>query len=303
MVNGAGRDRAAALVLEQAVLPQTTSHGQRTQVFAWYNVLQDIGHALGGLLAALPTLLRAAGVEDLAGYQATIALYVALYAATGLLYLGLTPAIELARPHTLFERRISPESRKVVWRISTLFAVDALAGGFLGTALLSYFFLERFGAAEATIATLFFLARGANAISHLAAAWLARKIGLVNTMVFTHIPANILLMLLAAAPEFWMAVVLFLVRELLVEMDVPTRQSYVMAVVEPHERTYASGVTGLVRLGGWATGPFIAGALMQGVSLATPLFVGAAMKIAYDLMLWRSFRDLKPPEERAESSA
>jgi predicted MFS family arabinose efflux permease len=122
-------------------------------------------------------------------------------------------------------------------------------------------------------------------------------------MVFTHIPANIFLMLLAAAPEFWMAVVLFLVRELLVEMDVPTRQSYVMAVVEPHERTYASGVTGLVRLGGWATGPFIAGALMQGVSLATPLFVGAAMKIGYDLMLWRSFRELKPPEERTESSA
>jgi MFS family permease len=303
MVNGAGRDRAAALVLEQAVLPQTTSHAQRTQVFAWYNVLQDIGHALGGLLAALPTLLRAAGVEEFAAYQATIGLYVALYAATGLLYLGLTPAIELARPHTLLERRISPESRKVVWRISTLFAVDALAGGFLGTALLSYFFLERFGAAEATIATLFFLARGANAISHLAAAWLARKIGLINTMVFTHIPANIFLMLLAAAPEFWMAVVLFLVRELLVEMDVPTRQSYVMAMVEPHERTYASGVTGLVRLGGWAIGPFIAGALMQGVSLATPLFVGAAMKIGYDLMLWRSFRELKPPEERTESSA
>lgn len=298
MVNGAGRDRAAALVLEQAVLPQTASNAQRTQVFAWYNVLQDIGHAIGGLLAALPTLLGAAGVEELTGYQATIGLYVALYALTGLLYLGLRPAVELARPHPLLEQRLSPESRNVVWRISTLFAVDALAGGFLGTALLSYFFLERFGAAEATIATLFFLARGANAISHLAAAWLARKIGLINTMVFTHIPASIFLILLAAAPQFWMAVVLFLARELLVEMDVPTRQSYVMAVVGPHERTYASGITGLVRLGGWASGPFIAGALMQGVSLATPLFVGAAMKIGYDLMLWRSFRDLKPPEER-----
>jgi sugar phosphate permease len=179
-----------------------------------------------------------------------------------------------------------------------LFLIDSLAGGFLGTALLSYFFFVRFGVDEAAIAVLFFAARLANGISHLGAAWLAARIGLVNTMVFTHIPSSIALIAVALVPEFWMAALLFMLRELLVEMDVPTRQSYVMAVVKPGERTFASGVTSLVRLGGWAVGPFAAGALMQGVALATPLIVGGLLKIGYDLMLYWSFRHLKPPEER-----
>ena len=185
-----------------------------------------------------------------------------------------------------------------MWRIAGLFAVDSLAGGFLGTALLSYFFFERFGAGEAAIALLFFAARVANAGSHLAAAWLADRIGLVNTMVFTHIPSSLALIAVAFAPDFAVAAALFLVREALVEMDVPTRQSYVMAVVAPNERTYASGITSLVRLGGWAVAPFTAGFLMQGLALAAPLLIGAGMKIGYDLLLWRAFRGLKPPEER-----
>src|SRR5690606_28046813 len=145
----------------------------------------------------------------------------------------------------------------------------------------------------------FFGARVANGVSHLGAAWLAARIGLVKTMVFTHIPSSLMLVALALVPEFWMAAALFVLRELLVEMDVPTRQSYVMAVVEPEERTFAAGVTSLVRLGGWAAAPFVAGALMQGVALAAPLLLGAGMKIAYDLMLYASFRSLKPPEELA----
>ncbi len=116
-------------------------------------------------------------------------------------------------------------------------------------------------------------------------------------MVFTHIPSSLMLIAVAFAPSFSLAAGLFLLRELLVEMDVPTRQSYVMAVVRPEERTWASGITSLVRMGGWAVGPFVAGFLMQGVALATPLMIGAGMKIVYDLMLWKSFRDLKPPEE------
>lgn len=301
MVNGMGRDRGAQLILEQAILPATTSDAGRTRAFARYNVLQDIGHALGGLAAASPVVFaRAFAVTELAGYQATLGLYAALLAVTAALALRLSPAVELARavaPVAEAVPHITHESRRIVWRISGLFAIDAIAGGFLGTALLSYFFFQRFGAGEAAIAMLFFAARSANAVSHFGAAWLAGRIGLVNTMVFTHIPSSLALVAVALVPEFWMAAALFLVRELLVEMDVPTRQSYVMAVVRPEERTWASGITSLVRLGGWAVAPFAAGFLMQGLSLATPLILGAGMKIGYDLLLWKSFRDLKPPEE------
>jgi MFS family permease len=181
-----------------------------------------------------------------------------------------------------------------------LFGVDSLAGGFLTTSLLSFFFFQRFGASEATIAALFFGARVVNAASHLAAAWLARRIGLVNTMVFTHIPSSLLLVTVAFAPNFPVAAVLFLMREGLVEMDVPTRQSYVMAMVRPEERTFASGVTSLVRLGGWAVAPSFAGLLMRGASLAAPLYVGAAMKICYDVLLFIAFRKRRAPEERRD---
>lgn len=301
MVNGMGRDRGAQLVLEQAILPATTNDAQRTRAFAWYNVLQDIGHAVGGLTAALPVLLtKAVAVSELTGYQWTLGFYALLMAITAVLALRLSPTVELARADASAKppAPVSAQSRRIVWRIAGLFAIDAIAGGFLGTALLSYFFFQRFGAGEAAIALLFFAARGANAISHFGAAWLAARIGLVNTMVFTHIPSSIALVAVALVPEFWMAALLFLVRELLVEMDVPTRQSYVMAVVRPEERTWASGITSLVRLGGWSVAPFAAGFLMQGVALATPLLIGAGLKIGYDLLLWRSFRELRPPEER-----
>ena len=295
MVNGAGRDRGSALVIEQAVLPQTVSDSGRTKAYAWYNVLQDSGHAVGALAAGLPSLF---GDGGLLGYQIAIAVYAALYALTGLLYLGLSAAIENAAPLSRWLPPLSPESRRIIARVAGLFAIDSFAGGFLGTALLSYFFFVRFGVNEATIALLFFFARVANGISHLGAAWLAARIGLINTMVFTHIPASIFLIAVALVPQFWMAATLFILRELLVEMDVPTRQSYVMAMVRPEERTFASGITSLVRLSGWAVGPFAAGALMQSVALATPLIVGGALKIGYDVMLYFSFRGLKPPEEK-----
>jgi predicted MFS family arabinose efflux permease len=137
-----------------------------------------------------------------------------------------------------------------------------------------------------------------NAVSHWGAAWLARRLGLVATMVYTHIPSSLLLLTVPLAPTFPIAATLFLLREGLVEMDVPTRQSYVMAVVRPEERTFASGVTQLVRTGAWAVAPAFAGAMMEGVSMATPLVAGAAMKIVYDVLLWSAFRRLKPPEER-----
>ena len=181
---------------------------------------------------------------------------------------------------------------------SALFLLDSLGGGFLTTALLTYFFVERFAVSAQVAALLFMGARLLIAVSHLGAAWLAKRIGLVNTMVWTHLPSSLLLATAAYAPSFPVAAVLFLLREGLVEMDVPTRQSYVVAVVEPHERTFASGVTQVVRLCAWAIAPAFAGWLLQHVSLGAPLLVGAGLKIVYDLALWTAFRHVRPPEER-----
>jgi MFS family permease len=299
MVNGMGRDRGAALILEQALLPSTVGDAGRTLAFAQYNVLQDLGHAFGGLLAGMPALLAAGGV---ASQSQASELTIVVYAFLSLLPLGayalLSPAITAPQAEHV---RLTPASRRILWRISALFALDSLAGGFLTTALLSYFFHERFGVGVEVIGPLFFAARTANALSHLGAAWLARRIGLVNTMVFTHIPSSLLLITVAYAPSFPVAALLFLLRESLVEMDVPTRQSYVMAVVRPEERALASGVTHLVRMGGWALAPALAGALMTEASLMVPLVVGALMKVGYDLLLWRAFRHVRPPEEAVDA--
>jgi len=297
MVNGMGRDRGAALVLEQAVLPATVDDASRTRAFAWYNIVQDSGHALGSLCAALPALLRGAfAIGELPSLRAALVLAAGLILATAVLYRGLSSEIE--SPSRSARAPLTPETRRVLWRIGSLFALDSLGGGFLTAAMLSVFFFNRFGVDEAWLGPLFFGARVLNAASHLGAAWLARRIGLVKTMVFTHIPSSLLLLTVPFAPTFPIAAVLFLLREGLVEMDVPTRQSYVMAVVRPEERTFASGVTQLVRTGAWAVAPAFAGAMMEGVSMATPLVAGAGMKIVYDLLLWAAFRKVKPPEER-----
>lgn len=296
MINGQGRDRGAALVLETAMLPATASDRERTRTFAWYNLLQDLGHGLGALLAAAPEwLARWAQWDPMAAFQGMLLFYALLCLAQAGLARRLSPRLEALQGSA--PPPVTPESRRRLTRISALFAVDAVASGFLGSALLAYFFHSRFGASDTAIAALFVGARVLNAASHLGAAWLAGRIGLVNTMVFTHIPSSLLLMTVAIAPDFATAALLFLLREGLVEMDVPTRQSYVMAMVRPEERTFASGLTHLVRLGGWAVGPAFAGLVMQFVGLGSPLIVGAAMKIAYDGALWRAFRKLRPPEE------
>ncbi len=297
MVNGMGRDRGAALVLEQAMLPGTVTDAQRTRAFAWYNVTQDVGHALGGLMAGLPVLLREVQpLSEETSFRLAMGTYSLLVLLPFLLYLALSRHTEAVGG--LETRTVLPESRRILWKISSLFALDSLAGGFLTTALLAFFFYAHFGVSEEIVGLLFFAARLANALSHLGAAWLAKRIGLVNTMVFTHIPSSLLLATVPIAPTFPVAAALFLLRESLVEMDVPTRQSYVMAVVRPEERTLASGVTHVVRMAGWAVAPFAAGLFMEGMSLATPVFIGAGMKILYDLLLYAAFRNLKPPEER-----
>jgi hypothetical protein len=248
------------------------------------------------MLAGLPTLLEAtAGLRGANPHRVTLLACAGLGLVAVALYSRLGPTIET--PSQNGQLHLAPQSRTILTKISALFAIDSLAGGFLTTALLSYFFFERFGVSEGVIGALFFGARLMNAISHLGAAWLAKRIGLVNTMVFTHIPSSLLLVTVAFAPTFMIAAVLFLIREGLVEMDVPTRQSYVFAVVQPDERTLASGVTNLVRLAAWAVAPAFAGALMNEDSMYLPLVIGAAMKITYDLLLWRAFRGIRPPEE------
>src|SRR5882757_1425567 len=238
MLNSLGKDRAAALALEQAILPSTGDDAGRTRAFAWYNVIQDIGHGLGAALAVLPPFLRDfAGVDPLDSLRAAVILYAVFYAVTAVLYLGLSSQAE--SPTAALRAEVSPQSRAILAKMSFLFALDSFAGGFQGSALFAYFFHAQYGASEAAIGLLFVGARIMNAFSHLGAAWLASRIGLVNTMVFTHTPSSLLTFTIPFTGSFEIAAILFLLREGLSEMDVPTRQSYLMAVVKPEERTFA----------------------------------------------------------------
>ena len=297
MFNVHGRDRGAIPIVEQALLPTTTDDADRTRVFAWYNVMLDAGYALGGLLAALPTLLESSfGFATLPAMRTALSLYCVLYGAAAILYSRLPSRAPGAHHVGLSE--LSPASRPIVRKISALFLLDAFGGGFIGSALFAYFFAERFQVSAAAVAVLFGVGRVLSAFSHLGAAWLAKRIGLVNTMVWTHVPTSLLLFTIVASDSFAMAAFLFLVREALNEMDVPTRQSYVMAVVRPEERLAAAGVTSLVRSGGWAAAPLLAGWLMQAGGLGLPLVFAGIAKLSYDALLWREFRRVKPPEER-----
>ena len=299
MLNGLGRDRGPASALEQALLPATTTDERRTWTMAWYNAVVDSGHAVGALGAALPTVLAGAlDMRAIDGRALTFALCAVGVGASAIPYVLLGPHVEQAEPASgLTNDAVDPRTRAVVRRIAGLFAIDSIGGGFLSSALVAYWFFERYGTTEVQLAYLFFAARILNVASHLAAAWIARRIGLVNTMVLTHLPSSVFMMLAPAAPTAAVAAAFFLAREALVEMDVPTRQSYVLAVVPPSARTYASGMTNVTRNAGWAVGPLIGGSVMQHLSLAAPLFIGGTLKILYDLALYRSFRHLKAPEE------
>ena len=293
-VNGMGRDRGGALVLEQAALPATATDATRTRTIAIYTMLQDIGHGLGAALAWLVGLASERVTDPVTLHRGALLAFAAIGVVAIAAYVAIGATIEAhAAPHV----KLDPRSRSILIKISALFAVDGLGGGFLTATLVSYFFFAKFDASEQTVAALYVGARVMNAASHLGAAYLAKRIGLVNTMVFTHIPSSLLLVTVAFAPTLPVAAILFLLREGLVEMDVPTRQSYVLAVVRPEERTFASGITNLVRLVAWAVAPVVAGALMTDDTLFAPLVIGAAMKIAYDLLLWRAFRGIRPPEE------
>jgi MFS family permease len=302
MLNGMGRDRGAASALDQAILPSTVPDDRRTWSLAWYNLILDGGHALGALAATIPTILT-----NVVSITPNVAHRLTFLGCAGVMLLcivpygALTARAEVEAGADLVRGRpaLEPHSKSVITRLALLFGLDSIGGGFLNSALVAYWFFVQYGTSEASLALLFFAARLLNAISHLAAAWLARRIGLLNTMVWTHLPSSLLLMAAPVSPNAAIAAALFLGREALVEMDVPTRQSYVMAVVRPQDRTLASGITNLTRNAAWAIGPSLAGAVMQHVALAGPLVIGGALKITYDLLLFRAFRHLRPPEEEA----
>ena len=297
MLNGMGRDRGAASALEQAILPAAVSDERRTWALAWYNLVLDCGHALGALAAVVPTLLtRTTTFGPDAAHRITFAMCAGFVLLSNALYLSLTQSVEM-RSRASVAAPVDVRSKRVITRLALLFGLDSIGGGFLNSALISYWFFRQYGTSEADLAVLFFVARVLNALSHVVAAWLARRIGLLNTMVWTHLPSSLLLMAAPTSPSAAIAAALFLAREALVEMDVPTRQSYVMAVVKPDERTFASGVTNVTRNVAWAVGPSVAGVVMQHIALAGPLVIGGGLKIAYDVLLYRAFRHVKPPEE------
>jgi MFS family permease len=298
MLNGMGSDRSPAFALEQATIPGLVSDEKRTWALAWYSVVLDASGALGALAAGIPIAAQKWWSMDLArSYRLLFIAYAAISVLTAFLYFLLTSDVEIRKAGTLGVV-VSPETKSTIKRISALFAIDAFGGGFLTDALVSYWFFRRFGIAESQLALLFFTVHVLNALSHLGAAWLARRIGLIKTMVFTHLPSSMFLIAAAFMPSPRWAIALFLLRESLVEMDVPTRQSYVAAVVQPEERTFAAGVTNLVRNGAWAAASAVAGVFMQQVAFAAPLLLGGGLKIIYDGLLWRAFRHLAPPEER-----
>src|SRR2546426_444928 len=230
--------------------------------------------ALGAALAVLPPFLREfAGMDALDSLRGAVILYALLYAATAVLYLGLSSQSEA--PTAALRVEVSPRSRSILAKMSFLFALDSFAGGFQGSALFAYFFHAQFGASEAAIGVLYVGARIMNAFSHLGAAWLAARIGLVNTMVFTHTPSSILTFTIPFTESFEVAAVLFLIREGLSEMDVPTRQSYLMAVGRPRERTLAGGGAKPARLIPRATPPGVAGGALPGPAPRAPILAPA----------------------------
>jgi MFS family permease len=305
MLNGTGTDRSASFALDQAIVPGLAADSKRTWNLAWYNVLLDGGGSLGALAAGLPLFLQhRLSFSLLSSYRAVFFGYFGLCLIVAILYTALSPAVEVSNPPAPAKlgAGMTAENKRILAKLTTLFSLDAFGGGFLTDALVAYWFFRRFGVGEHDLGLVFFAVHILNACSHLGAAWLARRIGLVNTMVFTHLPSSLFLMAVPFAPSFQWAVLLFLCREALVEMDVPTRQSYVAAIVKPTERTYASGITNLARNVFWAVGSASAGFLMQALTFSAPLLIGGGAKVTYDLLLYRSFRTVKLPEETLRST-
>lgn len=304
VISPSGYEVGPFLAIEQASLAQVLPDRLRTQAFAWYNLLGSAATACGALFGGvLVQSLQGSGATPLASYRTVVL----LYAANGLLMM-----VSFSFLSRVIEADVSSQgnlawlgirfglhrSQKVVFKLSSLFALDAFAGGFIIQSLLVYWFHVRFGSGPAVLGSIFFAANLLSGLSALLAARLAKRFGLINTMVFTHIPSNVLLILVPLMPTLWLASGLLMVRYSISQMDVPTRQSYIMAVVDPDERSAAAGITGVARTTGAALAPVFTGIFMANpLLLASPFFISGVLKIIYDLMLYRNFQSIKPPEE------
>lgn len=302
VISPSGNEVGPFLSIEQAALSQIVPGKQRTRVFAWYSLVGSFATALGALAGgALAQGLQAAGYSPLESYRAIVISYAALGLVLAFLFGRLSHAVEagVVREQPLrFGYFGLHRSRGVVLKLSALFALDAFGGGFIIQSIVAYWFYVRFGVEPAILGSIFFGANILAGISALAAARIAERIGLINTMVFTHIPSNILLILVPLMPSLASAIAVLLLRTSISQMDVPTRQSYTMAVVSPDERSAAAGVTAIARSIGASVTPSLAGVLLSSpMLLSAPFFLAGGLKIVYDLALYQRFRSLKPPEE------
>ncbi len=304
VISPTGNEVGPFLAVEQASLSEVVPGRRRTAVFAWYNLVGYVATATGALAAGLlGELLIGAGWPALDAYRAIVAIYALIGIAMAAIAWRLGHDIEApqaaAAPADGVARRLGlGRSRSVVLRLSALFSIDAFAGGFIPQSLMAYWFSLRFGVSPAALGGIFFAANLLAAVSSLSAARIAARIGLIQTMVFTHLPSNVLLLLVPLMPTLPLAVAVLLLRFSLSQMDVPTRQSYVMAVVDPDERSAAAGVTGIARTIGAAISPSIASVLIASAGTASiPFFLAGGLKIVYDLLVYRDFRSVRPAGE------
>jgi MFS family permease len=302
VISPSGNEIGPFLSVEQASLSHLLPNERRTQTFAWYNLAGSFATATGALAGGwLAQSLQARGMPALDAYRAVLLGYALGGLVLCILFLSLSQDIEVAAssgaesgPRLLGLHK----SREVVIRLSALFSLDAFAGGLIVQSMFAYWFHLKFGIDAGIIGTIFFGANILAGISALLAIRIANKFGLINTMVFTHIPSNVLLILLPLMPTLPLAIALLLLRFSISQMDVPTRQSYTMAVVAPDERSAASGVTSIARSVGAALSPTLTGIFLAVPALmSVPFFLSGGLKIVYDLLLYRSFRTMKPPEE------
>jgi MFS family permease len=307
VISPSGYEVGPFLSIEQAALSQILPDEKRTHVFAWYNLVGSFATALGALGGGgLVQALQDTGVSPLGSYRVIVIGYAVIGAILGGLFTRLSPAVEIEaggdppRPASAFKTRLGlHRSRRVVLKLSALFSIDAFAGGFVLQSILAYWFHVRFNVQPAILGSIFFGANILAGLSALSAAWVASKIGLIRTMVFTHIPSNILLILVPLMPNLPLAIAVLLLRFSISQMDVPTRQSYTMAVVAPDERSAAAGITGIARTTGASLSPVFTGPLLANAALMNvPFFLSGGLKIIYDLLLYRSFKAIKPPEEK-----
>jgi MFS family permease len=306
VISPSGNEVGPFLSIEQAALSHIVPATARTEVFAWYTLTGSLATALGALCGGgLVQALEHTATTHLQSYRAVVFLYAALGAALAFLFLRLSTSVEVspvsndpAPSSSLASIFGIAQSRNVVLKLSGLFALDSFAGGFVVQSFAAYWFYLRFGVQPAALGAIFFWANVFAGISALLATRLAARIGLIRTMVVTHLPSNILLILVPLMPSVSLAVLVLLLRFSISQMDVPTRQSYTMAVVPPEERSAAGGFTGVARTTGAALSPLLAGFLFARPSLiSTPFFIAGTLKIIYDLLLYKQFVAVRPPEE------